>query len=74
MILIRNNGLNFNRILQGLNILSQQARGESRTIELVSDYGVANVSEKVIRIILSYQDYIGREVWKKKLPKINAEN
>lgn len=58
-------GLTTERILQGLNILDHQPRGEERLLRLVSDYSMPNVSEKVIRIILSYTDYVNRVVWKK---------
>jgi UDP-N-acetylglucosamine 2-epimerase (non-hydrolysing) len=57
-------GLNPERVLQGLNILETQGRGDRRTVEPVSDYGAPNVSDKVIRIILSYTDYVQRTVWK----------
>ena len=58
-------GLTDKRILQGLNILESQARGEKRSLRLVDDYSMPNVSEKVVRIILSYTDYVNRVVWKK---------
>lgn len=58
-------GLTAKRILQGLDILESQARGEERSLRLVNDYSMPNVSEKVVRIILSYTDYINRVVWKK---------
>jgi UDP-N-acetylglucosamine 2-epimerase (non-hydrolysing) len=56
-------GLNPDRILQGLLLLDSQQRGESRSFKLVSDYSIPNVSEKVVRIIISYVDYIKRTVW-----------
>lgn len=58
-------GLKAERILQGLEILEHQSRGEERLLRLVADYSMPNVSEKVTRIILSYTDYVNREVWKK---------
>lgn len=58
-------GLTAERILQGLEILDSQPRGEERLLRLVEDYSMPNVSEKVARIILSYTDYINRVVWKK---------
>lgn len=58
-------GLTTDRVLQGLNILESQSRGESRTLRLVDDYNMPNVSEKVARIILSYTDYVSRVVWRK---------
>ena len=57
-------GLSINRVRQGLLILNDQLRGAERTLRLVSDYSMPNVSEKVLRIILSYTDYIRRVVWK----------
>ncbi|MAU58541.1 MAG: UDP-N-acetylglucosamine 2-epimerase (non-hydrolyzing) [Flavobacteriaceae bacterium] len=53
-------GLEKNRIFQGLDILSNQKEDDLR---MVNDYSMPNVSEKVIRIILSYTDYINRNVW-----------
>ena len=58
-------GLTAERILQGLEILNHQPRGEERLLRLVVDYSMPNVSEKVVRIILSYTDYVNRVVWKK---------
>lgn len=58
-------GLTAERILQGLDILDHQPRGEERLLRLVADYSMPNVSEKVARIILSYTDYINRVVWKR---------
>ena len=58
-------GLTAKRILQGLDILESQSRGEERSLRLVDDYSMPNVSEKVVRIILSYTDYINRVIWKK---------
>lgn len=59
-------GFNLDRIQQALNILENQVRGEKRTLRLVNDYAMPNVSEKVIRIIISYTDYIKRVVWQEK--------
>jgi len=56
-------GLNPERILQGLIQLESQKRGEERSFRRVSDYSMPNVSEKVVRIIISYTDYIKRVVW-----------
>jgi UDP-N-acetylglucosamine 2-epimerase (non-hydrolysing) len=58
-------GLGKDRVLQALVILESQSRGEDRTLRLVSDYSMPNVSDKVVRIIYSYTDYINRVVWKK---------
>jgi len=57
-------GLSPERVLQGLAILETQGRGEHRTVGPVADYGPLNVSDKVVRIILSYTDYVRRTVWK----------
>jgi len=56
-------GLNPERILQGLIQLESQKRGEERTLRTVSDYSMPNVSDKVVRIIISYVDYIKITVW-----------
>ena len=56
-------GLNPERILQGLQIISNQKKGNERTVMTVSDYSKPNVSEKILRIIVSYTDYIKRKVW-----------
>ncbi|MFH6603063.1 non-hydrolyzing UDP-N-acetylglucosamine 2-epimerase [Maribacter algicola] len=58
-------GLNPERILQGLVALETQKRDPERTFRLVGDYSMPNVSEKVVRIILSYVDYVNRVVWNK---------
>jgi UDP-N-acetylglucosamine 2-epimerase (non-hydrolysing) len=59
-------GMNTERILQGMALLVNQKRGELRTLRNVSDYSMPNVSDKVVRIILSYTDYIKRVVWSEK--------
>lgn len=58
-------GLGPTRVLQCLAILEQQARGAERSLRQVSDYSMPNVSDKVVRIIHSYTDYVNRVVWKK---------
>ena len=58
-------GLEVDRVRQGLSILENQSRGMERSLRLVADYSVPNVSDKVVRIILSYTDYVNRVVWKK---------
>lgn len=58
-------GLEVNRVLQGIEILKDQGRGEDRILRIVDDYNVPNISDKVVRIILSYTDYINRTVWHK---------
>lgn len=57
-------GLETERVLQALQVLTKQARGEERSLRLVADYSMPNVSEKVVRIIHSYRDYVLRNVWK----------
>lgn len=58
-------GLDRERVLQALAILEHQPRGEERGLRIVRDYDVPNVSEKVVRIIHSYTDYVNRLVWHK---------
>jgi UDP-N-acetylglucosamine 2-epimerase (non-hydrolysing) len=58
-------GLRWNRVQEALSVLATQERGPQRTLRLVEDYAVPNVSEKVVRIILSYTDYVNRSVWQK---------
>jgi UDP-N-acetylglucosamine 2-epimerase (non-hydrolysing) len=58
-------GMNSERILQGLVQLGRQTIDEDRNFRYVVDYSMPNVSEKVVRIILSYTDYINRVVWSK---------
>ncbi len=58
-------GLEVERVRQGLVILATQPRGTDRSLRLVADYSMHNVSEKVVRIIHSYTDYVNRVVWKK---------
>jgi UDP-N-acetylglucosamine 2-epimerase (non-hydrolysing) len=56
-------GLNPERIMQGLVQLQSQKRGVERNFRPVADYSMPNVSDKMVRIILSYTDYIKRTVW-----------
>lgn len=58
-------GLEIRRVRQALSLLGQQSRGPVRTSRLVGDYDVPNVSDKVVRIIHSYTDYVNRVVWRK---------
>lgn len=58
-------GLNTERIMQGLKVIENQKRGKERTLRTVGDYSMPNVSKKVLRIILSYTDYVNRVVWSK---------
>ena len=59
-------GLNKERIFQGLIVLESQKRDIERTLRQVTDYSMPNVSEKVLRIILSYTDYVNQVVWRKR--------
>lgn len=58
-------GMNKDRILQALAVLDTQARDLHRTLRPVNDYSMPNVSQKVLRILLSYTDYVNQVVWKK---------
>ena len=58
-------GLNKERIMQGLSLLESKASQGERTLRNVGDYSMPNVAEKVVRIILSYTDYVNRVVWQK---------
>jgi UDP-N-acetylglucosamine 2-epimerase (non-hydrolysing) len=58
-------GLEVERVLQGLSILQSQLSGAERSLRLVADYSMPNVSEKVVRILHSYTDYVNRVVWKR---------
>ena len=58
-------GLQKERIMQSLSIIDKQPRGVQRLIRQVDDYSMPNVSDKVVRIIHSYVDYVNRVVWKK---------
>lgn len=60
-------GLNPERILQGLILLDSQKRGDERSFRNVADYSMPNVSDKVVRIIVSYIDYIKRVVWSEEI-------
>jgi UDP-N-acetylglucosamine 2-epimerase (non-hydrolysing) len=57
-------GLGKERVLQALEIVADQARGDASPLRKVADYSMPNVSDKVLRIILSYTDYVARTVWK----------
>ena len=58
-------GMNVERVMQGLAILESQPAGEVRLLRQVEDYSMPNVSDKVVRIIHSYVDYVNQVVWKK---------
>lgn len=57
-------GLDSTRVLQALSVLKDQPRGDERALRLVRDYAPDNVSDKVLRIILSYTDFVKRRVWR----------
>ncbi len=57
-------GLNPDRIDQALGVIAEQPRGEERLLRMAGDYAADNVSDKVLRIILSYTDYVRRVVWR----------
>lgn len=57
-------GLEVERVLQGLSILESQFRSDERNLRLVYDYSMPNVSDKIVRILHSYRDYVMRTVWK----------
>ena len=58
-------GLSSELINQSLRVLDTQSRGPNRLLRLVDDYSTKNVSDKVLRIILSYTDFVNRKVWRK---------
>lgn len=58
-------GLEVHRVMQALAVLADQPRGADRLLQPVADYLTPNVSDKVVRIIHSYTDYVGRTVWKR---------
>ena len=55
-------GLRSDRIIESIEIVTNQ-QNKSRVMNLVKDYKVDNVSKKIVRIILSYTDYVNRTVW-----------
>jgi UDP-N-acetylglucosamine 2-epimerase (non-hydrolysing) len=58
-------GLGAERVLQALAVLLERPREGAPAIRIPADYNVPNVSEKVVRIILSYVDYVNRVVWRR---------
>jgi len=58
-------GLDLERVLDGLRVLETQPRGADRRLRLPLDYTPDNVSDKVLRIVLSYTDFVNRRVWRK---------
>ena len=57
-------GLNPDRVMQALALIADQPRGDDRAFRQVADYSMPNVSDKVVRIIHSYADYVRRVVWR----------
>jgi UDP-N-acetylglucosamine 2-epimerase (non-hydrolysing) len=57
--------MNPDRVMQALAILEGQPRGEERLLRLVADYAMPNVSDKIVRLLHSYTDYVNRVVWKR---------
>ena len=57
-------GLSYSRVREALLVLDHQGRGTERTLRPVADYSIPNVSEKVVRVIMSYTDYVKRTVWR----------
>jgi len=58
-------GLNPERVREGLAILADQPRGAERLLPMVADYRTIEVSDKVLRIVQSYTDFVNRRVWSK---------
>jgi len=58
-------GLEWNRIVEGLAVLEGQGRGANRSLRIVADYAMPNVSDKVTRVVLGYMDYVNRTVWQR---------
>jgi UDP-N-acetylglucosamine 2-epimerase (non-hydrolysing) len=60
-------GLDVERVMQALAILETQSRRAQRSLLQVADYSMPNVSDKVVRLLHSYTDYVNRVVWKKNI-------
>jgi len=58
-------GLNLERVIQALSVLENQPSGKDQILKQVKDYSDSNVSDKVVRIILSYVDYVNQNIWQK---------
>ena len=67
-------GISSERILESINVVTEQFETNSKKIKIINDYNVDNVSIKVVRIILSYIDYINNIVWKKNTVKKKFDN
>ena len=57
-------GISQDRIIQAMEVLLSQKRNQNRTLNIVQDYNIENVSEKILRIIISYTDYVKKNIWK----------
>jgi UDP-N-acetylglucosamine 2-epimerase (non-hydrolysing) len=57
-------GLESDRVMQALQVLESQLSGDERNLRMVADYSMPNVSDKVVRIVHSYRDYVMRTVWR----------
>ena len=58
-------GLSVERIMDAMGVLESQPRGAERALRMVPDYATDNVSDKVLRIVMSYTDFVNRKVWHK---------
>lgn len=58
-------GLDCGRVMDGLKVLADQPAGKRRALQMVTDYQPANISDKVLRIILSYTSFVNQRVWRK---------
>jgi UDP-N-acetyl-L-fucosamine synthase len=67
-------GMDWQLIQEGLTVLESQPRDNDRALRIVDDYNVPNVSQKVLRIILSYTNYVNRVVWNKTLTNRSNSN
>jgi UDP-N-acetylglucosamine 2-epimerase (non-hydrolysing) len=56
-------GLEADEVVQAISVVRSQQAGEGRPFRFVADYDVDNVSKKVVRIIMSYTDFVNRTVW-----------
>lgn len=58
-------GLQAERVIESIEVVVAQSAASQRAFRLIQDYDTDNVSQKVLRIIMSYTDYVNRTVWKK---------
>jgi UDP-N-acetylglucosamine 2-epimerase (non-hydrolysing) len=64
-------GIERERVIESVNVVVNQFKENSQSIRVINDYNVENVSIKVVRIILSYIDFVNRNIWKKDSVKKN---